>query len=161
MTTKNKPKLNKTQIEQMRTMFMKYETITEIAKTFKVSRTTVNWHVNSNAWAAERKMAETEMLSSFTDAKKGDFIKMTQSAVNIMSRSLQNLATRHEPPTINEATRAADILKTLDNILRLDDGRPTDITATEEKPMSNKELKEKLKVDPFADIPEEENEKLN
>jgi hypothetical protein len=87
---------------------------------------------------------------------------MTQAAVNIMARSLQTLATRHEPPSINEATRAADILKTLDNILRLDEGKPTDIVENQDKPLDDAELKEKLSKDPFANIQKEEkNEKLN
>jgi 3-methyladenine DNA glycosylase/8-oxoguanine DNA glycosylase len=83
---------------------------------------------------------------------------MTQAAANIMARSLENLATRHEPPTINEATRAADILKTLDNILRLDEGKPTDIVENTEKPLDDKELKKKLSKDPFSNIILEEEE---
>lgn len=165
MTAKNKPKLNKTQIAKMKEMYLNYTSITDIAKVFKVARNTVNWHINSNAWLAERKLKENEVFSSFSDAKKVDFVKMTQSATAIMARSLDNLATRHEPPTINEATRAADILKTLDNILRLDDGKPTDIVKNTDKPMDAKELKKKLKADPFATFEEkdeeDEDQKLN
>lgn len=153
-------KLTVKQIEAMKSLYMKYMSISELAKEFNVSRTTVNHHININSWQAERKLAETELLSSFSDAKKGDFVKMTQSAVNIMSRSLHALATRHDPPSINEATRAADILKTLDNILRLDEGKPTDIVENQDKPLDDDELREKLSKDPFADI-EEKNEKLN
>jgi predicted DNA-binding protein YlxM (UPF0122 family) len=154
--TKNKAKLTKRQIEAMKEMFMKYTSISEIARTFKVARNTVSYHVNSNAWEAQRKLSESEMLSSFGDAKKVDFVKMTQSSVVIMQRALENLATRHEAPSINEATRAADILKTLDNILRLDEGKPTDIVEQSEKPMSKEELKKKIAVDPFSGILEEE-----
>jgi predicted DNA-binding protein YlxM (UPF0122 family) len=155
-------KLNKTQIEKMKEMYMSYVPISEIASTFKVVRATVTWHINSNAWQAERKLAENEVFSSFTDAKKTDFVKMTQSAVNIMSRSLEALATRHEPPSMTEATRAADILKTLDNILRLDEGKPTDIVENQDKPLTSKELKKKISVDPFANLDsEEKDEKLN
>ena len=154
----NKKKLNKNQIESIKAMYMQYKSITEIANAYNVSRTTINWHINHNSWQAERKLQETELLSSFTDAKKQDFVKMTQSAVNIMARSLENLSTRHEPPSINEATRAADILKTLDNILRLDEGKPTDIVENTEKPLDDKELKKKLSVDPFSNIVSEEEE---
>ena len=92
---------------------------------------------------------------------------MTQSAVNIMARSLENLATRHEAPSITEATRAADILKTLDNILRLDEGSPTDIVENQDKPMDDKELKKKLSADPFSKVSldkeegEQDDKKLN
>jgi len=157
----NNKKLSLRQIDAMKAMYMDYKSLSVIADTYGVSRSTVSWHINNKDWAAERKLSESEVFTSFTDAKKTDFIKMTQSAVNIMARSLQNLSTRHEAPTINEATRAADILKTLDNILRLDAGSPTDIIENQDKPLDNTELKKKLSVDPFADMEEEENENLN
>ena len=157
----NSKKLSLRQVEAMKAMYMEYKSLSVIADTYGVSRSTVSWHINSKDWAADRKLSESEVFTSFTDAKKTDFIKMTQAAANILARSLQNLSTRHEPPTINEATRAADILKTLDNILRLDAGSPTDIVENQDKPMDSKELKKKLSVDPFADMEEEENENLN
>ena len=83
-----KDKLNVVQLEKMREMFMKYTSISGIAKIFNVSRTTVNYHINAKSWLAERKLAETELLTAFTDAKKSDFISMTQSAVNVMARAL-------------------------------------------------------------------------
>ena len=154
----NTPKLTKKQLASIKEMYMQYKSLSEIARAYDVSRTAINWHVNTNSWAAERKLNESDILGSFTDAKKSDFIKMTQSAVNIMARSLENLSTRHDPPSINEATRAADILKTLDNILRLDDGKPTDIVENTDKPMDDKELKKKLSVDPFSTITVEDEE---
>lgn len=158
MTSK---KLNKKQLEMMKKMYMEYTPITDIAKEFKVARNTVSWHINANSWHAERKLAESEVFMSFDDAKKVDFVRMTQAAATIMSRSLQELATRHEPPSINEATRAADILKTLDNILRLDDNKPTEITAKSDKPIDEKQLREKLQKDPFSKLSKEKDEKLN
>ena len=157
------PKLTPKHIASIKSMFMEYKGISEIAKAYKVSRTTINWHINSNNWLAERKLAESEVFTSFSDAKKTDFVKMTQSAVNIMSRSLTELASRHEPPTMQEALRAADILKTLDNILRLDDGKPTDIVANQDKPMDDTELKKRLNADPFfkKDEEEENDPKIN
>lgn len=157
MSSKAK-KLSKNQIATMKDMYMEYHSIRKIASAFNVTRSTVVWHINSNAWEAERKLNESEVFSSFSDSKKVDFVKMTQSATQIMARSLENLATRHEPPTINEATRAADILKTLDNILRLDDGKPTDIVENTDKPIDGKELKKRLKADPFAKLEDEDDE---
>ena len=151
-------KLTKGQIATMKQMYMEYKSISSIARAFNVVRSTVSWHINSNGWQAERKLNESEVFSSFSDSKKVDFVKMTQSATQIMARSLEELATRREPPTINEATRAADILKTLDNILRLDDGKPTDIVENTDKPIDGKELKKRLKVDPFTDIEEEDDD---
>lgn len=151
-------KLTKKQVLTIKKLYMEYKPIAAIAREFKVQRSSIVWHINTNGWKEERKLNENEIFSAFDDSKKVDFVEMTRSATEIMARSLKNLATRAEPPTINEATRAADILKTLDNILRLDEGKPTDIVENSEKPLTSKELKEKLKVDPFADLEEEEDE---
>ena len=164
MTTSHKKtkkgKLSDKQIEVMREMYMKYTPLSEIAQTFKVVRTTVNWHINNKGWQGERKMAENEIFNCFTDAKKTDFVKMTQSATVIMARASTHLATRNEPPSMAEATRAADVLKTLDNITRLDDGKPTDIVENQDQPLTSKELKKKLKKDPFNTVTmEDEDEK--
>ena len=156
-----KDKLNVVQLEKMKELYMKYESIASIGRTFNVSRTTVNWHINSKSWSADRKLAEAELLTQFSDSKKSDFISMTQSAVNVMARALEELSKRHEPPTMAEATKAGDILKTLDNILRLDEGKPTDIVENQDKPLSSKELKDKLKKDPFYKPEKEDEKKLN
>jgi len=155
----NQPKkLGIKKLATIKQLYMEYKSISSIAREFGVQRSTINWHINSNGWKAERKLNESEIFAAFDDGKKVDFVKMTQSATMIMARSLEELATRHEPPTINEATRAADILKTLDNILRLDEGKPTDIVENSDKPMDNKELKKKLKADPFSNIEEDDDD---
>jgi len=151
-------KLGVKKLATIKRMYMEYKSISAIAREFDVQRSTINWHINSNGWKAERKLSENEIFAAFDDGKKVDFVKMTQSATMIMARSLEELATRHEPPTINEATRAADILKTLDNILRLDEGKPTDIVENSDKPMDDKELKKKLKADPFSNIEEDDDD---
>jgi len=153
-------KLGVKKLATIKRMYMEYKSISAIAREFDVQRSTINWHINSNGWKAERKLSENEIFAAFDDGKKVDFVKMTQSATMIMARSLEELATRHEPPTINEATRAADILKTLDNILRLDEGKPTDIVENSDKPMDDKELKKKLKADPFSNIEEDDDETI-
>ena len=158
MKANGKGKLTKKQIATIKAMYMEYNSISKIAQAFNVARTTISWHINSNGWQAERELQESEVFSSFSEGKKVDFIKMTQAATSIMARSLEQLATRHEPPTINEATRAADILKTLDNILRLDEGKPTDIVENTDKPVTSSEIKKRLKADPFAKLEDEDDE---
>jgi predicted DNA-binding protein YlxM (UPF0122 family) len=154
-------KLTNKQLDTIKRMFMEYKTVSAIAREFSVSRNTITHHINQHGWTAERKLNETELLSTFSDGKKASFTDMTESSVIIMKRALQDLATRATPPSINEAIRAADILKTLDNILRLDDGKPTDIVESTEKAMDNKELKKKLSADPFSGITEDEDEEDN
>jgi predicted DNA-binding protein YlxM (UPF0122 family) len=153
-------KLTDKQLLAIKKLYFEYMPVTQIAKKFKVSRSAINWHVSSNSWAASRKLQESEIFAAFDDTKKVDFVKMTQSAVAIMARSLQTLATRLDPPSIMEATKAADILKTLDNILRLDEGKPTDIVENQDQPLDDKALKKKLAKDPFNNIQEEEDNEI-
>ena len=159
-----KKKLNIKQLDSIKEQYMAYKSISELATAYDVTRNTITYHINYGSWKAERKLKENELFASFDDGKKVDFVEMTNSTVQIMSRALKHLATRHEPPTMSEASRTADILKTLDNILRLDEGKPTDIVESSEKPISETDLREKLKADPFSKTNKEEkdtNEKLN
>jgi IS30 family transposase len=161
MPQNNKAKLTQKQLATIKRMFMEYKDISKIAREFGVARSTISYHINQNGWSAERKLQESDVFQAFSDSKKVDFIKMTEHSVVILSKALQHLASRAEPPSISEATKSADILKTLDNILRLDEGKPTDITAEVDKPMNEKEIRDKLKKDPFSNFEEEEDEESN
>ena len=78
---------------------------------------------------------------------------MSNASIIIMTRALQELAKRDQPPSIAEAKRATEILESLDKISRLDENKPTEIT--EERPITTVELKERLSIDPFSGVTEE------
>jgi hypothetical protein len=146
--------LNDSDLSAAKGMYLEYVPITEISKHFKVNRTTISYHANKY-WRIERQMLKAELYAQFTDAKRANFTKMSEAAINIITKSLVELSTRNRAPTVQEAKAATQILESLDKITRLDEGTPTDIVA--EKVTSIKDIKAKILLDPFAttdDIPE-------
>lgn len=153
MTTKSKKlteKQREQRLEEAKAMFMEYYNITEIAKKVKLPRTTIDHHAKKK-WELERELNKAELYQALTDSKKFDFTKMTKSAITVMARALEDLATRQRAPNVHEAKKASEILDILDKITRLDDNKPTDIIANE-KPATVIEVREKLRLDPFSDI---------
>jgi len=132
--------------EALKQAYMEGVTITELADKYGLKRTSLSYHANKY-WKQELELRRSELFESFSSSKRANFIKMSESAIKVMSKALQELAQREFPPTIREAKDATVILESLDKITRLDDGNPTDIIA--EKPVSIIELRDKLKIDPF------------
>lgn len=141
-------------LARARKLYLEYKSVSEIAREVELPRSTLNHHIKRH-WDHERKMCKAELFDALVDSKKVDFGKMTQASITVMTRALQDLATRDRSPNVHEAKKACEILDLLDKITRLDDGNPTDIIATE-KPATIIEIKEKLALDPFQDEEEEE-----
>lgn len=151
------PYKNKEDIEKAKKLYMDYIPIAQISQVLGIPRSTIQYHAKKE-WSVEREMEKVQLFQALNDSKKVDFTKMTQSAIVIMSKALQALASRPEPPTMGEAQRAADVLNTLDKITRLDEGKATDIVSNQEKPMTIETVRAKIALDPFAKIRNEEPE---
>jgi len=134
--------------EEVKQRYLQGDSITSLAQIYGVARTSLSYHANRN-WKKELELQRAELFSHFSNSKKSNFIKMSESAIRVMTRALEDMADRPMPPSIREAKDAAVILESLDKITRLDDGNPTDIIA--EKPISISEIKKKLALDPFYD----------
>jgi len=141
-------KISDKTLETAKTRFMNYEPVAEIARDLKINRSSLQYYADKS-WNEERNISRIELLEHATESKKKDFITMTQASIKILSKALENLARRDEPPSIREASKVAEILTSLDKITRLDDNKPTEITGTD-KPITVIELKERLSKDPFT-----------
>lgn len=140
--------LPKEKQNEVKDKYLAGESLTSLAKEYGIARTSLSYHANKN-WKVELELQRAELFSHFSKAKKANFIKMSESAIKVMTRALEDMADRDIPPSIREAKDAAVILESLDKITRLDDGSPTEIVA--EKPISITELKAKLLLDPFSE----------
>jgi hypothetical protein len=146
-----KPKrLSKEQLSHAKRMFMNYESITQIAKSMEVARSSIQYHVK-NSWDAEREMNKAELFHQLASTKKVHFTNISDAALKIMTRAIEDTANRSGEITLREAQTAAAILETIDKITRLDEGTPTDIISNQEKPMTIVEVQKKIALDPFAD----------
>jgi hypothetical protein len=132
---------------------------TAIAKECDVARSTVTTWVNKG-WREEREIKRLEDLNDFFLSKKHEYVDISAKIVNSLKGYAEYLVTKPSPLTEKEAKTAVEILDKLDKQTRLDENRPTEITNAE-KPVTIIELKEKLKVDPFAQIEDVEHEEKN
>lgn len=154
----SKTKISEEKLEEAKRMYMEYKPIKVIAEQLGVPRTTVQYHANQY-WETERELAKNELFRQFTSLKKATLTKLSEASLKIMTRALENAASSDEPPTLREAQQTSLILEAIDKILRLDDGKPTDIT--ESKPVTTIELKKRLSADPFAEIIDAEVKELD
>lgn len=139
--------LPKSQQDEFKKRYLSGESILGLCKEFGVKRGSAQYYVNKE-WKAEKELLRTELFKSFGEAKKQDFVEMSQSSIVIMKRALEDLARRGTPPTIMEAKRATEILESLDKITRLDENKPTEIR--ENTVVTTEDLRKRLSVDPFA-----------
>jgi hypothetical protein len=150
MTNKVDPKL----IEQAKERYFNDESVSSIARDLGVNRLTIQNYVNKS-WKEEKALMAAELFQELARSKKSQFVKMTQSAIKVLTRALENMANRDEAPTVREAKDVSSVMEALDKITRLDEAKPTEIIANE-KPITVIELKEKLSVDPFLELEDAE-----
>ena len=138
-------------LEKAKALYMQYETLSEIGRKLNMPKTTLHYHAQKY-WNDERELLKAELFQTIASSKRAQFTNMTLSTVKILERALENLANRSEPPTMAEASKASEIMATLDKITRLDDDKPTDIFSSREEPVTIEVLRKKLARDPFAEI---------
>ena len=143
-------KISPASLSKAKQLYLEYNTVTDIAKSTGISRTSLQHHVKKDdGWEYERNIARADLLSKVASARASDLATMTNSTIIVLKRALDTLARREDAPTVQEAKGAASILDILDKITRLDEGKPTDII-TEEKIVTVQELQKRINVDPFA-----------
>lgn len=136
-------------LDEAKKLYMEYMPVKTISVQLGVPRTTLNYHANKY-WDFERNLSRAEMFKNFSDQKKVVMTNMSESALKIMTRAMEATADSDTPPTLHMASQCATILESIDKILRLDDNKPTDIT--ESRPVTLKDLKKRLSVDPFSEV---------
>ena len=133
---------------KIRSEYLSYTPVSKIAEKYDIPRTSLDYHVKSK-WFVEREMLRSELFASFAAGKQTEFIELSSSSLSILKKGLEFLEQRTDPPSVKELAQVSKIFESLDKIMRLEAGDPTSITA--EKPMSIKEIRDKLNmVDPFA-----------
>lgn len=140
--------LSKPEQEEAKRLYVEEsQSLASIADTFNLPRTTLSYHAQKY-WTVEQKMNQAKLFAEFSATKKAHFVNMSDKAMTVIGRALENLATRETPPTPREAKDATQILESLDKITRLDEGKPTEIS--EEKVMSIEDIRKITDIIPFT-----------
>ena len=139
------------EMERAKEMYLDFHDVAEIARQLNVTRQALSYHAN-RYWKKELESRRADLLSNRDSNKVSLLLKMSQDAATIMTRALSQMARRTDPLTLREAKDAAAVYKELDTIMRLDEGKPTNIT--QDKAFDVITIQNKLKADPFAQIEE-------
>lgn len=144
-------KLSQKIVEQMRSLYLDHVPVTQIARETGIKRTTVQYYVN-NYWKNERETVKTELLTEIAGSKAPSLLKIRDLSLKMLLQGLKELELRDRPLSIQEARNLATILESIDKIVKLDAGSPTDILAAV-KPSSPRDIKKRLEdCDPFNQI---------
>lgn len=158
--TKKLERLDKDLLAKAKTRYMEYEPASEIAKALGTARQNIQYHVDSK-WRQERQLMENEVLREIGLSRASKLNVLVRDNIEILAKAVTALKNRDIPPTIKEAQAAANIFESIDKILRLDKGSPTEILA-ETKPMTIIELRNEVDtIDPFYEVKEISNDSDN
>lgn len=139
-------------------LYMNFYGPTEISKRTGIPLNTIAQyagHKGDKSWKFEREIFANQVLQEFADHKKPGITKILNYSIQALTRSLESIATRKTPPTVDEALKISKIYDNLDKIVRLDNESPTSIVQ-KIKPASvveiKKKIREKMKKDPWYAI---------
>lgn len=144
----------RTDKEHAYSLYMLYKSTTEIADEVKVAPSTVTkW---ASEWKSERDSIAREYVMEKLDQgykRVADIIHVTlpviHKAIVMRARKMEQ-----QPMTMAEVARMTEIVTSLDKLLRLESGAPTEIHEMQQRaaPVPIKELIEALKKDKFLDV---------
>lgn len=134
-------------LARARIMYMEYKPTSDIAKELEINRTSLQYYVNSK-WREERDIIASKNVHEFGTSKKVLLHRMSEASMAIITKSLESLAKRETPPTVQEAHRAAAILETLEKLQDRDSSK--NVTIEQDQITTEEELKKRLASDPFS-----------
>ena len=149
-------KLDKAKLAEAKTLYMNFRSIPDIAEATGLNARSIRYHAD-NTWNKERSLEKERFFEYLTENKKHQLVNITDRALTIIENSLRDMASK-PVIKIQDARMAADILEKIDRILKLDEGKATSITTTA-APSTVFELRKRLKIDPFLQL-ENENEEV-
>lgn len=157
MSTDNKylsiRKYTDEQITLAKNLYMAYKTRREISEASGINFNTLPGYIEK--WAVERELNKKELFSSLADAKKRHFVDLANNGLEVLVRGIKELNRSGEPLSPRDLKEVAAVIEVIDKIIRLDDGKPTEITENI-KPATRESIIELLKADPFGELDEAE-----
>lgn len=104
-------------LHRAKQLYMGFESVSEIARTLEVNRTTLQYYVRKS-WKEERDLLSSEFISSITSSRAEELASIQGSSIKILKRSLMHMANRPEPPSTKEALDAMKILESMDKLAK-------------------------------------------
>lgn len=141
------------QIALAKSLYMAYKTRKEIAEASGINIKTLPDYIEK--WHPERELNKKEIFSSLADAKKRHFVDLANNGLEVLVRGVRELNRSGSPLSPRDLKEVAAVIEVIDKIIRLDDGKPTEITENI-KPATRESIIELLKADPFGELEDAE-----
>ena len=149
-------KLSNKQREQIRWMYLADYQITDIVSKMNLDMNTVRMIIfgldgagkDKSCVHFEKKHASSAIVTAFLMDKASVLDGIAGVAIKILKRSLDKLYDKDEELSVDEMTKIAGIVTSLDKIVRLESGMDTE--TIEYKGLSMAEAREIIANDPFA-----------
>jgi hypothetical protein len=142
-------KMTEEELTRAKKDYMNYVPVAEIARKLNHKRETVQYHVNEK-WRSERTLRKNTLSAEFADAKGALMNHTFSSSFKGIKAWVDTVTQPGYPMKPHEAKTLMSIIESMDKIMRLDQGSPTDIIS-ETRPVSVVEIRKQiLASDPFA-----------
>lgn len=119
---KRKRSVSDDTLEVCRVMYMEHTPLSQIAREMNVPRSTLQYYENS-MWRSERELVSSELLSTISSKRLHSLHELNGGGVKILSRAVQNLVTRKDPPSTREAMDIVKIMEVLDKLASYADNK--------------------------------------
>lgn len=137
-------------LNRAKELYFQYFPVVKIAEEVGIKRSTVQYHVNQR-WKAEREMVKSDLLVALLEGREDSLAQITDFSIRALVRSVKEVATRQQAPTVQEARNIVTILEKIDSILHADKDRENQETdKAAGSPTSLEDLKKKIAADPFS-----------
>lgn len=150
-------KVDPKKLAQAKEMYLQYKNAPEISEVTGINPRTIHYY-QQNSWKMERDMAKREFFEAIASNKREILLDITNKSLSIIDAALTDLI--KQPITLKEAKIVSEIFERIDKIIKLDEGKPTEIH-TSIKPSTIIELKKRLSNDPFLQLEEENAQIVN
>lgn len=129
---------------------MKYRSIAEIARELGVARPTISYHIDKG-WKAERIIRRNELALELTESKAAIMSSTFSASYKGVNAWVEKVTSPDHDLKPHEVRTLMQIIESMDKIVRLDAGSPTDIIA-DTSPIPVIEIRKKiLEADPFLE----------
>jgi len=131
-------------------LFFRYYPLSEIARLLEVKESRVYTWSHKGEWLKERSAKNEDIIAQYVAGKGEKMVQISNLSLSLIARSLNELAKRTNPPSLNEAKAIADIFCGLDKIIKLDAGQATE--RIEYSAVTIDDIRAALNEDKFIDI---------
>ena len=138
---------------EIKQKFMEGYSTIQLANDYNLVRQSLDWLVGNRNWREQRRLMRAELFQNFSDTKRSAFTGIYLDGTTLLRNAIRDSLKEYEQGnlTIKEklemAKKISEVIKELDKIQRLDEGKPTDII--EEKPFAVEDLQRRMRNDPF------------